>query len=35
MYIESDPKGSLYGRGILVAGVRGDERWKAEAAMQS
>ena len=29
MYIESDPKGSLYGRGILVAGVRGDERWKS------
>lgn len=29
MYIESDPKRSLYGRGILVAGVRGDERWKS------
>ena len=29
MYIESDPKGSLYGRGILVAGVRGNESWNS------
>ena len=29
IYIESDPTGSLYGRGILVAGIKGDDKWNS------
>ena len=29
IYIESDPTGSLYGRGILVAGIKSDDKWNS------
>ncbi|MDU7217458.1 MAG: hypothetical protein E6293_08215, partial [Dialister sp.] len=29
IYIESDPTGSLYGRGILVAGIKGNDKWNS------